>query len=34
MFETERSGDISDAEAMGDDAGRELRSRAGDDLFE
>ena len=34
MFETERSGDISDAKAMGDDAGRELRSRAGDDLFE
>ena len=34
MFETERSGYISDAEAMGDDAGRELRSRAGNDLFE
>ena len=34
MFETERNGDISDAKAMGDDAGRELRSRAGDDLFE
>jgi hydroxymethylbilane synthase len=34
MFETERNGALHDAAAMGDDAGRELRARAGDDLFE
>lgn len=33
MFETERLGDPKDAAALGDDAGRELRSRAGDDIF-
>ena len=33
MFETERRGAVADAAAMGDDAGRELRARAGDDLF-
>ena len=33
MYETEREGAIADAEALGDDAGRELRARAGDDLF-
>lgn len=34
MFETERLGPAGDAVALGDDAGRELRARAGDDLFE
>jgi hydroxymethylbilane synthase len=34
MFETERNGTLHDAAALGDDAGRELRARAGDDLFE
>jgi hydroxymethylbilane synthase len=34
MFETERNGALHDAAALGDDAGRELRARAGDDLFE
>ncbi|MEK9753886.1 MAG: hydroxymethylbilane synthase [Rhodospirillaceae bacterium] len=33
MYETEREGALADAEALGDDAGRELRARAGDDLF-
>jgi hydroxymethylbilane synthase len=33
MYETEREGSPADAEALGDDAGRELRARAGDDLF-
>ncbi len=33
MFETERNGAASDAAAIGDDAGRELRARAGDDIF-
>jgi len=34
LFETERLGAAADAEAMGRDAGEELRRRAGDDLFE
>ena len=33
LFETEREGAVAEAEALGDDAGRELRGRAGDDLF-
>jgi hydroxymethylbilane synthase len=33
MFETERLGAPADASALGDDAGRELRARAGDDIF-
>jgi len=33
LYETERSGAASDAEAMGRDAGEELRRRAGDNLF-
>lgn len=33
VFETERHGAVSEAVALGDDAGRELRARAGDDLF-
>jgi hydroxymethylbilane synthase len=32
-FETERRGNSADAVAMGEDAGRELRSRAGADFF-
>ena len=32
-FETERRGNAADAVAMGEDAGRELRSRAGADFF-
>ena len=33
IFETERTGILADAAALGDDAGRELRQRAGDDIF-
>jgi hydroxymethylbilane synthase len=33
IFEAERTGSIADAAALGDDAGRELRARAGDDIF-
>ena len=33
-FETERRGSTSDAAALGEDAGRELRGRAGADFFE
>jgi len=34
FFETERRGSPADASAMGDDAGRELRSRAGPGFFD
>ncbi len=33
VYETEREGAVADATALGDDAGQELRARAGDDLF-
>jgi len=32
-FETSRSGTIQDADALGRDAGRELKARAGPDFF-
>ena len=31
--DAEREGAVADATALGDDAGQELRARAGDDLF-